>query len=155
MLCAVLDATALGPAPRDTAALLFGGGVDWIQLRDRSLEADELYRVARELVAARDARREAAGTTDDEGGPRRPRVIVNRRVDVARAAGADGVHLGFDALDVGDHLAHLAGVHLEPAESGHGVGAEVDEGAEVELRVPRLVLQSLRAGEAMGRGWRE
>src|SRR4029453_17763420 len=27
------------------------------------------------------------------------RVVVNRRVDVALAAGADGAHLGFDAMD--------------------------------------------------------
>jgi hypothetical protein len=61
------------------------------------------------------------------------------------------VLLDLHALDVGDHLADVAGVHLEPAESGDGVGAEVDERAEVELRVPRLVLQSLY-GAVKGEG---
>lgn len=133
MLCAVLDAAALGPAPRDTAALLFGAGVDWIQLRDRAVEADELFRITQELVAARDAVR-AASTTDGRAsapgsggagtdGPTR-RVIVNRRVDVALAAGADGVHLGFDALDVASAAALL------PAEAWIGVSAHA--AAEIE-----------------------
>ena len=93
ILCAVLDGAALGLTPvaaRKAAASLFSAGVDWIQLRDRSLGARELYALACDLVAARDAVR---GT--------RPglRVLVNKRSDVALAAGADGVHLGIDALD--------------------------------------------------------
>ena len=85
----------------------------------------------------------------------RPMPAESSSLPSAHSQGRCQSFWNLDALDVGDHLAHLAGVHLEPAESGHRVGAEVDEGAEVELRVPRLVLQSLRAGEAMGRGWRE
>ena len=88
-LCAVLDATALGTVPRDTALALFRAGVDWIQLRDRSLEADALLRLTGLLIEARDLART---------GERIPNVIVNRRIDVALSAGADGVHLGFDAL---------------------------------------------------------
>ncbi len=61
-------------------------GVDWIQLRDRGIEAAPLLAAADRAVAA--ARASA----------RTARVLVNRRADVARAAGADGVHLGFDAL---------------------------------------------------------
>jgi thiamine-phosphate pyrophosphorylase len=44
------------------------------------------------LLAAADRAVAAARACD-----RRVRVIVNRRADVARAAGTDGVHLGFDA----------------------------------------------------------
>lgn len=59
------------------------GGVDWVQLRDRSLDGAELLAVLDEL-------RHVAGS--------RARWLVNRRVDVALAGDADGVHLGFDAL---------------------------------------------------------
>jgi thiamine-phosphate pyrophosphorylase len=61
-------------------------GVDWIQLRDRSRDGAALLAAADCAVAAARASGRAA------------RVVVNRRVDVARASSADGVHLGFDAL---------------------------------------------------------
>jgi len=90
ILCAVLDAAALGAKPFDAALALFQAGVDWIQLRDRSLEPHALLQLTRLLVEARNRARSAE---------RVPRVIVNRRIDVALSAGADGVHLGFDGLD--------------------------------------------------------
>jgi thiamine-phosphate pyrophosphorylase len=91
ILCAVLDATALGKNPGDTARALFHAGVDWIQLRDRSLEADALQQLANALVGARDLARATAESPC--------LVIVNRRIDIALSTGADGVHLGFDGLD--------------------------------------------------------
>ncbi len=60
-----------------------------MQVRERDLEGRALLARVESLAAA--ARRAAAG--------RRVRVVVNRRIDVALAAEADGVHLGFDALD--------------------------------------------------------
>jgi thiamine-phosphate pyrophosphorylase len=79
---------------RDLAEIVgaaVAGGVDWVQLRERDLEGDALVALCdRVLVAARAA-----------AGARALRVLVNRRVDVALASGADGVHLGFDALPVG------------------------------------------------------
>ena len=92
ILCAVRDGEALGRDPQGRAALLFEAGVDWIQLRDRKCESAELMRIGSALVAARDATRR--GATDSSA-----RVIVNKRADVALATGADGVHLGIDALD--------------------------------------------------------
>ena len=94
ILCAVLDVAALGPEPRDFAETLFGVGVDWIQLRDRSVESGSLLEWARALALAR---RDA----DKRFGTRalRRRVIMNRRLDIALSAGVDGLHLGFDALD--------------------------------------------------------
>lgn len=52
-------------------------GVDWVQIREKDLQARDLLALARESVAAGAAR-----------------VIVNDRIDVALAAGAAGVHLG-------------------------------------------------------------
>ncbi len=105
VLCAVIDARELGSRPGDFARQLFESGVDWIQLRDRSLSSDSLFRIARLLV---DARKDGAGgdrgevQTDSQAVVRSARrVIVNRRVDIALSVGANGVHLGFDAIDEG------------------------------------------------------
>ena len=62
------------------------GGVDMVQLREKRLDDGELLAAGRE--AARLCRR--------LGVP----FIVNDRADIARAAGADGVHLGQDDLPV-------------------------------------------------------
>jgi thiamine-phosphate pyrophosphorylase len=75
-------------APAAIAAAV-AGGVDWVQLRERAL-------AARALLAWCDAVSAAARAA---AGARGVRILVNRRIDVALAAGADGVHLGFDALD--------------------------------------------------------
>jgi thiamine-phosphate pyrophosphorylase len=61
-------------------------GVDLIQVRERDLEASALASLVREALAA------ARGTPT--------RVIVNDRVDVALACGADGVHLRGDSMGV-------------------------------------------------------
>jgi thiamine-phosphate pyrophosphorylase len=60
------------------------GGIRAVQLREKDLPALDLLRLAREL-------REA---TAQHGA----RLLVNDRVDVAMAAGADGVHLGVSSL---------------------------------------------------------
>jgi thiamine-phosphate pyrophosphorylase len=79
-----------------------------------------LLRFTRSLTEARDAVRADVGTRGD-----RLRVIVNKRVDVALAAGADGVQLGFDALDVSEARA-LLGRRAALGRSLHSV-AEVRE----------------------------
>jgi thiamine-phosphate pyrophosphorylase len=56
-------------------------GVDYIQLREKDLSGRQLETLTREAVALV---REFSGRT---------RLLVNSRVDVALAAGADGVHL--------------------------------------------------------------
>ncbi|HZW08819.1 MAG TPA: thiamine phosphate synthase [Phycisphaerales bacterium] len=70
------------------AELAIDGGADCLQLREKSLDGAELLRRARRLVAL--AR------------PRGVAVIINDRVDIALAAGADGVHLGQTDLPVRD-----------------------------------------------------
>jgi len=121
ILCAVLDARALGSDPTDLAADLFKAGVDWIQLRDRGLGAAALLALARCLVRA--AERVARAPGRDAGDP--PRVIVNRRLDVVRASGANGVHLGFDALAAEDARA-LLGPDLLIGLSLHSTAEAVD-----------------------------
>ncbi len=108
----MLDAAALARCGEAGLRAACDAGVDWVQLRDRSLCGGALLAAADRAVAA------ARGST------RPVRVLVNRRADVARAAGADGVHLGFDALPVARARALLGaqawiGVSLhDPAAAG-------------------------------------
>jgi thiamine-phosphate pyrophosphorylase len=60
--------------------------LDLIQLRERDLEAADLAAIARELVAA------TRGSAT--------RLVVNDRLDVALACGADGVHLRADSITI-------------------------------------------------------
>jgi len=137
VLCAVLDAKALGAAPRTRAAALFAAGVDWIQLRDRALEDEALYSLARALVAARaDAGERSQGAGVALAADARPRVLVNKRIDIALAASADGVHLGFDALAEADARA-LLGRHALIGASLHSL-AEVEAAARSGLDYAHL-----------------
>ncbi|MCC6579446.1 MAG: thiamine phosphate synthase [Phycisphaeraceae bacterium] len=64
----------------DVAKLAIDGGVDCIQLREKTMDAGPLLQRARQLIAL--AR------------PRGVAVILNDRPDIALIAQADGVHLG-------------------------------------------------------------
>jgi len=87
----VTDHHALEPAP-GTDALLAAirraadAGVDWIQIREKDLDARALAAVVR--LALESSRHTAA------------KIFVNDRLDVAIAAGAAGVHLGEMSLPV-------------------------------------------------------
>jgi thiamine-phosphate pyrophosphorylase len=91
ILCYVTDRLALKAAP-GTEALLAAirsaaeAGVDWIQIREKDLEARSLAGLVR--LALESTR--GTGT----------KVLVNDRLDVAIAAGAAGVHLGETSLPV-------------------------------------------------------
>lgn len=63
-------------------------GVDLIQLREKDLLPRQLESLAREAVAA----------IRQSAGPQRTRLLINSRLDVAIAAGADGVHLRSDDI---------------------------------------------------------
>jgi thiamine-phosphate pyrophosphorylase len=64
------------------------GGAEMIQLRDKEAPAGELYAAALESVKY--AHRHSV------------RILINDRVDIALATGADGVHLGRDDLPPGE-----------------------------------------------------
>ena len=85
-LCYITDRHAL--APRPLLPLLseaIEAGVELAQIRERDLATGDLLRLVEAAVGAvRQLETRAVA----------PRVIVNDRLDVALAAGADGVHLG-------------------------------------------------------------
>ncbi|QYZ78921.1 thiamine phosphate synthase [Methanofollis formosanus] len=76
----------LGRSHLEQASLAVAGGADVVQLRDKGMGTAALLEEARAIRAV----------TEDAGA----RLIVNDRLDVALAAGADGVHLGQDDLPV-------------------------------------------------------
>lgn len=70
----------------EVVAACLDAGVRAIQLRDKTAPAGDLVRTARRLLSLTR--------------PARALLLVNDRLDVALAAGADGVHLGPDDLPV-------------------------------------------------------
>jgi thiamine-phosphate pyrophosphorylase len=73
-------------------------GVDYIQLREKDLSARELEVLARETLSAIcDAI--ALGT---EKRQLKTKLLINSRIDVALAAGADGVHLRSEDVALAD-----------------------------------------------------
>jgi thiamine-phosphate pyrophosphorylase len=86
------------------------GGADVIQLREKNLPDREL------LTRAREVRILTAQA--------KARFIVNDRPDLARLAGADGVHLGQDDVSVRD-ARRIVGAHLSIGVSTHD-RAQVD-----------------------------
>jgi thiamine-phosphate pyrophosphorylase len=102
LLCYVTDIGALGrdfvhsaagSAPENCRRVLLekiakavGAGINWVQIREKTIEARALAELLRLAVAA------SRGT--------RTSILVNERLDVALAAGASGVHLGETSLPV-------------------------------------------------------
>ena len=84
-LHAILDPTrTAGRSLADLARAAIAGGATILQYRDKDAETWTMVERTREILAA----------TRGSGVP----VIVNDRVDVALAAGADGVHVGQDDM---------------------------------------------------------
>ena len=85
-LYAIVDPEhAGGHALPDLARMLASGGATLVQLRDKVHDPRAMVELARAVKAAL---------------PADVPLIVNDRVDVAREAGADGVHLGQDDMSV-------------------------------------------------------
>lgn len=85
-LVAITDRHAMGDRWRDRIPPALEGGVTALLLREKDLTAAELYPIARDLRAL----------TRQHGAA----LLVSDRVDVALAAEADGVHLGWTSLPV-------------------------------------------------------
>ena len=78
------DARLSGLSHAEQVALLSEGGATLVQLREKHLSPRDFYEAAEDALRA--ARQ------------RKMRLIINDRVDIALAIGADGVHLGQDDL---------------------------------------------------------
>jgi thiamine-phosphate pyrophosphorylase len=85
-LCYVTDRRQLRDPVLDHIEAAAQAGVDWIQIREKDLSARDLMELT---IAAR--RLVPRGTA---------RLLVNERLDIALAAGADGVHLPSDSAPV-------------------------------------------------------
>ncbi len=73
-----------GRDPLDVARAVLDGGATLVQMREKDLDGKRLFRLAEEMRRLT----ERAGAL----------LVVNDRLDVALAAGADGAHLGQDDL---------------------------------------------------------
>jgi thiamine-phosphate pyrophosphorylase len=110
-LCLVTD--RLQTAGRDLLAVIdqsLAAGVPAVQLREKDLGASELARLARALRAATVAHGAA--------------LIINDRVDVALAVGADGVQRTTVSLPIADILA-IADKRLRVGASVHALAEAV------------------------------
>lgn len=100
VICYVTDRRGL-PGNRDAAELRarIGDGlaadVDWVQIREKDLSANELCEIA---LAMTWMTRKMRAHVREYG---LAKIIVNDRLDVALASGAGGVHLGGESLPVG------------------------------------------------------
>lgn len=92
-------------------------GVDWIQLREKDLSARSLARLAEEALRRIE--------------PRRTKLLINSRLDVALAVGAAGVHLTSNDLAAGQ--ARSVAAHSGIAASGFLVGVSCHSISEVRL----------------------
>jgi thiamine-phosphate diphosphorylase len=92
-------------------------GIDVVQVRERDLEARDLMALVVTLLAI------SRGT--------RTRLVVNDRLDVAMAAGADGVHLRGDSIPPSTvrtiaPRGFIVGRSVHGVEEAAALGAEVD-----------------------------
>jgi thiamine-phosphate pyrophosphorylase len=91
IVCYVTDGQSFSQTNRSEELLTriqaaVAAGVDWIQIREKDLCAREQFALARKALAVASSVK--------------TRVLVNDRVDIALAAGANGVHLRQESLPV-------------------------------------------------------
>ncbi len=84
----ITDTHRSGLTHAEQVARLCDGGATLVQLRDKHLAPHDFYQSAQAALAVARARG--------------AHLIINDRVDLALALGADGVHLGQDDLDPAD-----------------------------------------------------
>jgi thiamine-phosphate pyrophosphorylase len=108
LVCYVTDCTSLKAADwslalRERIKTATEAGVDWVQIREKDLPARELLALARDasqIAANFCGAVKASAVCESALAITETRILVNDRLDVALAAGAAGVHLGRESLDV-------------------------------------------------------
>jgi thiamine-phosphate pyrophosphorylase len=135
-LCLVTDRRRLVPAgaPDEAAVRCLlaqiryacAAGVDLIHVRERDLETSALAALVDAVLAA------ARGTST--------RVVVNDRLDVAIACGADGVHLRADSVAV-DAARRLGPPPFIIGRSVHGAG-DIDRARGADYLIAGTVFPS-------------
>jgi thiamine-phosphate pyrophosphorylase len=90
----------------EAVAAALRGGVDLVQLREKDLPTAQLYELAGALLRR----------TREHG----VRLLINDRIDIALATGADGVHLPGDSFEIEDARA-LLGPHKIIGVSTHSI----------------------------------
>ena len=101
VLCYVTDRHLLPAAVEDARQVLLSkiesaaeAGVDWIQIREKDLNAKDCAQLTRDSlqrIAKSGARRNVLA-----------KILINDRLDVALAVGADGVHLSERGLPIAE-----------------------------------------------------
>jgi thiamine-phosphate pyrophosphorylase len=127
IVCYVTDRKALAedkslPALLDVIRAAAAAGVDWVQIREKDLPARDLFTLVKEAVAL-------ASVRSGSIWPRSIKVIVNDRLDVARATGAAGVHLGHASAPVRE-VVRWCRAGNAPADFLVGVSCHSLEGAQ-------------------------
>ena len=100
------------------------GGVDIVQLRERNMHSRGIFSLAKKI-------KEAIACTS-------ARMLINDRVDIAMAVGADGVHLGQKGLPV-ETVRRMVGHGMVIGVSTHNLEEALkaeDEGADYILFSP-------------------
>ena len=116
----------------------FNTAMDYVQIREKDLEGRELSALVEQLATL--PQKSAA------------RLLVNDRLDVARACGADGVHLPADSLPVAATRAAVGRSFVIGASchSAQEVGQAEAAGAEYVLVAPVFDTASKPGIQPMG-----
>jgi thiamine-phosphate pyrophosphorylase len=110
-VCLLLTESSCRRPWREVLAAAIAGGVDCVQVREKSIDGRALAARVREVI--------------DVARPRGVAVVVNDRADVALACGADGVHVGQGDLAPAD-VRRVAGDALLVGVSTHSVAEASD-----------------------------
>ena len=126
-LCEGCDEDAAGRCLIAQLSEAVTAGVDLLQIRERDLDAGRLLAIAVQAVVL------ARGTPT--------RVVVNDRVDVALAAGADGVHLRSDSFGA-EAVRRIAPPGFLVGRSVHSVDEAARASADVDYLIAGTVFAS-------------